>query len=213
MSFSVVDFMIHQYGRQKMTALLLQLRDGATADEALKAVYGFDVDGLEAAWRASVGARPGPGLPHRRPPQPRPMSRPSCPSRACRLLPPRRSSGRRRPSRRPRRYPGSRHGSTCNTRSFPGRTPGVEPGAYVYRADRTLRLDRSGDRSWPGHRYRTPQAQPEATMRRNLKTLSLSLVVPLLMLACVLGGNTQTPSTPSAGGSHPNRHAGALYLL
>jgi hypothetical protein len=45
MSYSVVNFMIQQYSRQKMTALLLQLRDGATID-----------DGLQAAWRASIGA-------------------------------------------------------------------------------------------------------------------------------------------------------------
>jgi hypothetical protein len=57
-SFSVVDFMIRSYGRQRMTSLLEGLRDGLPADEALTIVYGFDVDGLEDAWRADIGAAP-----------------------------------------------------------------------------------------------------------------------------------------------------------
>ena len=55
-SYSVVNYLIQQYGREKMTALLLALRDGNTADQALQTVYGFDVDGLEKLWRASIGA-------------------------------------------------------------------------------------------------------------------------------------------------------------
>ena len=55
-SYSVVNFLIKTYGREKMTALLLKLRDGATADEALLAVYRFNVDGLDDIWRQSVGA-------------------------------------------------------------------------------------------------------------------------------------------------------------
>jgi len=57
-SYSVVNFLIQTYGRDKMTALLIGLRNGATADEALQAVYGFDTDGLEDAWRTSIGAAP-----------------------------------------------------------------------------------------------------------------------------------------------------------
>lgn len=57
-SFSIVSFMLEAYGREKMTALLVQLRDGNTLDEALTAVYGFNVDGLEDAWRAEIGAQP-----------------------------------------------------------------------------------------------------------------------------------------------------------
>ena len=60
-SFSVVDFMIKTYGQDKMTALLLDLRDGQTTDDALQAAYGFNTDGLEDAWRASIGAAPRPG--------------------------------------------------------------------------------------------------------------------------------------------------------
>ncbi len=61
-SFSVVDFLIKTYGREKMNALLLQLRDGATIDDALTSVYGFDVNGLEDAWRTSIGATPRVGI-------------------------------------------------------------------------------------------------------------------------------------------------------
>jgi hypothetical protein len=56
-AYSVVNFMIKTYGRSKMTTLLLDLRDGQTADQALQAVYAFNVDGLDAAWRISIGAR------------------------------------------------------------------------------------------------------------------------------------------------------------
>jgi hypothetical protein len=55
-AYSVVNFMIKTYGRSKMTTLLLDLRDGQAMDDALQAVYGFDTDGLEAAWRTSIGA-------------------------------------------------------------------------------------------------------------------------------------------------------------
>ena len=61
-SYSAVNFLIQTYGRDKMTALLAALRNGATADEALHSVYGFDTDGLEDAWRASIGAAPRVGL-------------------------------------------------------------------------------------------------------------------------------------------------------
>jgi hypothetical protein len=57
-SYSLVKFLVETYGRDKMTGLLLQLRDGVPIDEALTAVYGFDVGGLEDAWRAAIGAEP-----------------------------------------------------------------------------------------------------------------------------------------------------------
>jgi peptidase MA superfamily protein len=59
-SYSVVKFLIGSYGQDKMNALLIALRDGATVDEALTKIYGFDVDGLEDAWRAAIGAGPRP---------------------------------------------------------------------------------------------------------------------------------------------------------
>ena len=57
-SYSLVKFLVETYGRDKMTGLLLQLKDGVPIDDALTAVYGFDVGGLEDAWRAAIGAKP-----------------------------------------------------------------------------------------------------------------------------------------------------------
>jgi len=59
-SYSIVNFLIASYGQPKMTELLSGLRDGLTLDQALQQTYGFDVDGLEDAWRESIGARPRP---------------------------------------------------------------------------------------------------------------------------------------------------------
>ena len=57
-SYSVTKFLIETYGHDKMTSLLVALRDGLTIEEALQQTYGFRVDGLEAAWRAAIGAQP-----------------------------------------------------------------------------------------------------------------------------------------------------------
>ena len=57
-SYSIVNFLIKTYGQEKMTSLLVALRDGRTIDQSLLEVYGFDIDGLEDAWRQSLGAAP-----------------------------------------------------------------------------------------------------------------------------------------------------------
>jgi hypothetical protein len=57
-SYSLVNFLIETYGQDKMTELLVGLRDGLTLDQALQQTYGFDVDGLEDAWRQAIGAQP-----------------------------------------------------------------------------------------------------------------------------------------------------------
>ncbi len=57
-SFSIVKFLVETYGQDKMTSLLTALRDGSSVDEALVKVYGFDVNGLEDAWRKAIGAAP-----------------------------------------------------------------------------------------------------------------------------------------------------------
>jgi hypothetical protein len=57
-SYSVAKFLIETYGQEKMTSLLVSLRDGLTTDEALMQTYGFSVEGLENAWRAAIGAQP-----------------------------------------------------------------------------------------------------------------------------------------------------------
>jgi hypothetical protein len=57
-SQSIVSFLIATYGQEKLTQLLAALRDAKPIDDALLNVYGFDTDGLEDAWRQSVGAAP-----------------------------------------------------------------------------------------------------------------------------------------------------------
>jgi hypothetical protein len=57
-SQSIVSFLIETYGQEKLTQLLSALRDAKPIDDALLEVYGFDTDGLEDAWRQSVGAAP-----------------------------------------------------------------------------------------------------------------------------------------------------------
>jgi len=57
-SYSITRFLIETYGQGKMTALLLALRDGMTIDEALIQIYGFNIEGLEDAWRQAIGAQP-----------------------------------------------------------------------------------------------------------------------------------------------------------
>ncbi len=57
-SYSVVDFLIRRGDASRMRSLLRLLGDGTTIDDALQELYGFNVDGLDAAWRESVGAEP-----------------------------------------------------------------------------------------------------------------------------------------------------------
>jgi len=59
-SQSIVSFLINTYGQDKLMQLLTALRDAKPIDDALREVYGFDTDGLEDAWRKSVGAAPRP---------------------------------------------------------------------------------------------------------------------------------------------------------
>ncbi len=63
-SYSIVNYLVQADGRDKMAALLTDLRDGNAIDAALQQVYGFNVDGLEDAWRASIGAKPRQASPH-----------------------------------------------------------------------------------------------------------------------------------------------------
>ena len=59
-SYSITKFLIETHGQQKMTSLLVGLRDGLPIDEALSQTYGFNIDGLEDAWRQAIGASPQP---------------------------------------------------------------------------------------------------------------------------------------------------------
>ncbi|MBI3942714.1 MAG: hypothetical protein HY326_06845 [Chloroflexi bacterium] len=57
---SIVDYMLQKYGKEKMAQLLNTFKDGSTTDGALQKVYGFNMDGLDQQWRASIGAQPLP---------------------------------------------------------------------------------------------------------------------------------------------------------
>lgn len=63
--YSLLDFMLQTYGKEKMTQLLSAVREGLYQEEALQRVYGFGLDELDAQWRASLGLgpRPTPGTP------------------------------------------------------------------------------------------------------------------------------------------------------
>jgi len=53
-SYSLVEYLLHNYGQDSMLDLLALLKQGNTYDEALTEVYSFDIDGLDANWRATL---------------------------------------------------------------------------------------------------------------------------------------------------------------
>ena len=53
-SYWLLGYLIDNYGRDKMFELLNTFRQGSGYDEALERVYGFDMDELDAQWRASL---------------------------------------------------------------------------------------------------------------------------------------------------------------
>jgi hypothetical protein len=57
-SYSLVEFLINEYGQEKMLQLLNVFKQGSTYDDALMAVYGFDTNGLDNAWRLNLGLGP-----------------------------------------------------------------------------------------------------------------------------------------------------------
>lgn len=57
-SWSVVDFIIRHYGREKLAALLQAFKAGGYYDDVFQKVLGVDTDGLENEWRKDVGAQP-----------------------------------------------------------------------------------------------------------------------------------------------------------
>jgi hypothetical protein len=57
-SWSLVTFLIDTYGEEKFADLFRAFGTGANTGEALQQVYGFNQDGLENAWRESVGLPP-----------------------------------------------------------------------------------------------------------------------------------------------------------
>jgi hypothetical protein len=55
-SYSLVEYLLDNYGQDKMLDLLALLKQGSTYDEALTEVYGFDMNGLDACWRATLAS-------------------------------------------------------------------------------------------------------------------------------------------------------------
>jgi hypothetical protein len=55
-SYSIVEYLLANYGQAKMLDLLSVLKQGSTYGEALTEVYGFNIDGLDANWRATLTA-------------------------------------------------------------------------------------------------------------------------------------------------------------
>jgi hypothetical protein len=55
-SYSLVEYLLDNYGQDKMLDLLTVLKQGSTYDEALTEVYDFDIDGLDALWRATLAS-------------------------------------------------------------------------------------------------------------------------------------------------------------
>ena len=60
-SWALVSFLIDTYGEEKFAQLFAEIKSGKTTDAAMEAVYGFDQDGLDNEWRASVGLPPREG--------------------------------------------------------------------------------------------------------------------------------------------------------
>ena len=60
-SNSLVEFIIHDYGADKMGQLIAVFAQGAYYDDAMMQVFGVDMDGMEDLWRTSIGAQPRQG--------------------------------------------------------------------------------------------------------------------------------------------------------
>jgi hypothetical protein len=74
-SYSTIQFLREEYGQEKLRDYILLLAEGESYDEALQAIYEVNVDGLEQAWRAWLGA------PMRAmPPTPTPLSAAAIPT-------------------------------------------------------------------------------------------------------------------------------------
>ncbi len=63
-SYSVVKYLIDNFGREKMAQLMATFKEGTTQETALTQVLGLSTEGLDAQWRESLGAKakasPGP---------------------------------------------------------------------------------------------------------------------------------------------------------
>jgi hypothetical protein len=57
-SGAIVRYLIETYGEEQFGALIRTFKEGSTPDNAFESVFGFDEQGLENEWRASVGLAP-----------------------------------------------------------------------------------------------------------------------------------------------------------
>ncbi|MBC7222802.1 MAG: hypothetical protein H5T59_00750 [Anaerolineae bacterium] len=64
-AYSVVQFLLERYGRERMQELLRLFQEGTHQEEALQQVYGLTLEELDAAWREWLGSEPSqaPGTP------------------------------------------------------------------------------------------------------------------------------------------------------
>jgi hypothetical protein len=54
----VFDYLMKEYGAEQVVAIFQAIQAGALAEDALRQVIGLDVDGLDNAWRTSLGYVP-----------------------------------------------------------------------------------------------------------------------------------------------------------
>lgn len=59
-SYSVVNYLVDTYGRDKLNEFMLAFQSGAREETALREVYGLTPAELENGWRITVGAEPLP---------------------------------------------------------------------------------------------------------------------------------------------------------
>ncbi len=58
-SYSLVRYLIEEYGSEKMSRLLETFRQGSTYDDAFMSVYGFDINGLDDEWQEYIKSKYG----------------------------------------------------------------------------------------------------------------------------------------------------------
>jgi hypothetical protein len=57
-SRSVIEYLVSNFGKSKINALLVTLNDGSSMDDALMKIYGFDLSGLGKAWMGWLTLQP-----------------------------------------------------------------------------------------------------------------------------------------------------------
>ena len=56
-SYTLVEYLVKQFGSGKMHSLLQTFKNGSTFDGAFQKVYGFDMDGLNEQWHTWVSTQ------------------------------------------------------------------------------------------------------------------------------------------------------------